>query len=106
MKTTVNQRITSRTKQLSKENHGKQVWLATEMPHLDWYAKLNHVHVLNRVPLLNDSSFQLPPATILLTAIAADDTTRLRNYISKPSVRLLENYDNSFLLFMEKKDSL
>ena len=66
MKTTINQLITAQADSVQKANPGQTLWLATEIPHLDWYAKLQGLHVVNRLPLLNDSLFNLPPNTILL----------------------------------------
>jgi hypothetical protein len=79
----------------------QQVWLATEMQHLDWYAKLKGEKVLNHVSYLADSAFRLPPKTILLTAITKEDTMQIRNYTSQPGVSLLRNFNNEWFLYIE-----
>ena len=85
-----------------KVNPHLNVWLATEMPHLDWYAKLNNQQVITGLVTLNDSSFKLPPKTMLLTAIAYEDTAAISAYLRKPGVTLYRNYDNVFLVYHEK----
>jgi len=79
----------------------QNVWLATEMQHLDWYAKLKSKNVKNHVSFLADSTFQLPPKTILLTAITKEDTMHIRNYTSQPGVALLRNYNNEWFLYIQ-----
>lgn len=102
MKTTINQLISAKADSIQNANPGKSVWVATEMPHLDWYAKLQKIHVVNRLPLLNDSTFNIPPQTIMLTAIAKEDSSFIGNYLRRPDVSLLENYDGAYLLFIQQ----
>jgi len=98
----VNGLVTREADSTRLANPGTAVWIATEMAHLDWYAKLNSKYVLNGLSRLNDSSFLLPPGTILLTAVAKEDTVHIRQYISRPDVTLLHNYDNAFFLFRQE----
>ena len=79
----------------------QNVWLATEMQHLDWYAKLHGKKVLNHVSYLADSTIQLPPKTILLTAITKEDTMQIRKYTSQPGVAFLRNYNNEWFLYIQ-----
>lgn len=101
MKTTINQLISSKVDSVQKSNLSQRVWLATEMPHLDWYAKLNKLHVVNGLPLLNDSLFNIPSQTVLLTAIAREDSSLLRKYRDRPDVILLQNYGDAYLLYIQ-----
>ncbi len=98
----VNKLVTAEADSLQTANKGSVVWLATEMPHLDWFAKLHRQTVLNHLSFLNDSSFRLPPKTILLTAIAKDDTSFIRNYIGRPGVTLYRNYNDAVFLYLQK----
>lgn len=101
MKTTLNQLITAKVDSIQKANPVQNVWLATEMPHLEWYAKLQRIHVTSRLPVLNDSTFNTPPNTILLTAIAKEDSAYIANYLRRPGIKLVENYDDAFLLYIQ-----
>lgn len=102
MKITINQLISAKADSIQQANPGQPVWLATEMPHLEWYAKLQKIHVVNRLPLLKDSTFNIPAHTIMLTAIAKEDSSFISNYLRRPDVRLLENYDGAYLLFIQQ----
>ena len=101
-KNSVNRLVTAIADSSKKVNPDLNVWLATEMPHLDWYAKLNNQQVMTGLGTLNDSSFRLPPKTILLTAIAYEDTAAISLYLRKPGVTLYRNYDNVFFVYQEK----
>ncbi len=97
----VNGLVTNSVDSIQKANPGYAVWLATEMPHLDWYAKLHSKNVLNGLAFLNDSSFRLPPKTIILTALAKEDTVRISNYLHRPDVKQYRNYDNVYFVFRQ-----
>lgn len=99
---TINQLITRQADSLQKANPGYQVLLATELPHLDWYAKLQGKRVMNGLDHLNDSSFHLPPRTILLTTIAATDTMRVSPYLHSGKCRELSQYGNEFLVYWQE----
>ena len=101
-KNSVNRLVTAMADSSKKVNPDFNVWLATETPHLDWYAKLNNQQVMTGLVSLNDSSFRLPPKTILLTAIAYEDTAAISTYLRKTGVTLYRNYDNVFLVYQEK----
>ena len=101
-KNSVNRLVTAIADSSKKVNPDYTVWLATETPHLDWYAKLNNQQVMTGLVTLNDSSFRLPPKTLLLTAIAYEDTAAISPYLRKPGVSLFRNYDNVFLVYLEK----
>ncbi len=100
----INKLVVDDADSIQKANPSAQVWIATEMQHLDWYAKLQHKKVFNRVAWLNDSSFRLPPKTILLTAITSEDTPQIRNYIKLPSTRQLRNYDDTWFVYLQSSD--
>ena len=97
----VNGLVTNSVDSIQKANPGYAVWLATEMPHLDWYAKLHSKNVLTGLAFLNDSSFRLPPKTIMLTAAAKEDTARISNYLHRPDVKQYRNYDNVYFVFRQ-----
>ncbi len=98
----VNGLVTNEADSIQKANPGYTVWLATEMPHLDWYAKLHTQKVLNSLAFLNDSSFRLQPKTILLTAIAMEDTINIRSYLRRADVKQVRNYDNVYFVFRQE----
>lgn len=98
----INGLVTQQADSLQKTNPGYTVWLATEMPHLDWYAKLNGQKVLNRLTALNDSAFRLPPKTILLVTVAKEDRVNISKYISKPGVKQVRNYDDTYFVFQQE----
>lgn len=98
----VNRLVTAIADSSKKANPDLTVWLATEMPHLEWYAKLNNQKVMTGLVFLNDSSFRLPPKTMLLTAIAYEDTAAISPYLRKPGVTLYRSYDNVILVYQEK----
>jgi hypothetical protein len=97
----VNGLVTNTADSLKKVTPGYAVWLATEMPHLDWYAKLHKQKVLNGLSFLNDSSFRLPPKTILLTSIAKEDTSSISTYLHRADVKQVRNYDNAYFVFRQ-----
>lgn len=97
----VNKLVTNDADSTGKANSGHAVWLATETSHLDWYAKLHKQKVMNNLSVLNDSSFRLPSKTILLTAVAKEDTPRIRKYLLRNDVSLYKNYNNSFFVFRQ-----
>lgn len=99
---TINQIITRQADSLEHANPGYRVWLATELPHLDWYAKLQGRQVLSGLDHLNDSSFRLPPRTFLLTGLAASDTGRLRPFFQSGKARLFSRYGNGFLVYLQQ----
>lgn len=101
-KDSVNRLVSAIADSSKKVNPDLNVWLATEMPHLDWYAKLNNQQVMTGLVTLNDSSFKLPAKTMLLTAIAYEDTAAISPYLRKPGVTLYRNYDDVFLVYLEK----
>lgn len=98
----VNGLATNEADSIQKANPGYTVWLATEMPHLDWYAKLNAQKVLNRLSFLNDNSFRLPPKTILLTTVAMEDTVKISSYLGRADVKQIRNYDNVYFVFRQE----
>jgi hypothetical protein len=98
----VNGLVTNEADSIQKANPGYVVWLATEMSHLDWYAKLHTQKVLNGLAFLNDSSFRLPPNTILLTAIAKEDTANISTYLRRAGVKQIRNYDNTYYIFQQE----
>lgn len=93
--------VTNEADSIGKTNPGHTVWLATETTHLDWYAKLHQQKVMNNLSVLRDSSFRLLPKIILLTAVAKEDTSRLRDYLQRKDVKLFQNYDNTFFVFRQ-----
>jgi len=97
----VNGLITREADSLQTAYPGFAVWIATEMPHLDWYAKLNAKQVLNDLSYLNDSLFRVPPKTILLTAIAKEDTAAISTWLRQPGVKQVRNYDDAYFLFRQ-----
>ena len=97
----VNGLVTNEADSIRKANPGYDVWLATEMPHLDWYAKLQSQKVLNGLAILNDSTLRLPPKTILLTVVAKEDTARISNYLHRSDVKQYRNYDNVYFVFRQ-----
>lgn len=96
-----NRFMSGKADSLQKANPGYQVWLATELPHLDWYAKLRRQRVLNGLDHLNDDSFRLPPRTFLLTGLATVDTARIRSYLQTGNARELGRYGNEFVVYMQ-----
>lgn len=100
--TSINKLVVKDAEKIKKQYPGFNLWIATEMQHLDWYAKLNGHKVLNQVSLLNDSSFNLPPKTILLTAITMEDSTRLSSYASSGKPDSTWDYDNAWKIFLQK----
>lgn len=96
---TINQLITRQADSLQQANPGYQVWLATELPHLEWYAKLKGRPVLSGLDFLNDSSFRLPPRTFLLTGLAASDSIRILPYLQSGKAKVLSRYGNEFLVY-------
>ena len=97
----VNGLATNEADSIRKANPGYDVWLATEMPHLDWYAKLQSQKVLNGLAILNDSTMRLPPKTILLTVVAKEDTAKISNYLHRSDVKQYRNYDNVYFVFRQ-----
>ena len=86
----------------SELNPGKNVWIATEMQPLDWYAKLKGIKLLNHLSYLNDTAYKLPPNTILLTVVPQEDRSRLSSYLSSGKIDSSWNYDNTWFVYLEK----
>jgi hypothetical protein len=101
---TVNNLVIKDADSISLANPDYKIWIATEMQHLDWYAKLKGQKLLNYVAYLNDSSFKLPPRTILLTAITKEDTSHIVNYLQRKDIGQLRNYDNSWFIYQQRSD--
>ena len=98
----INGLVTNEADSVQNANPGYAVWLATEMPHLDWYAKLHKQKVLNGLAFLNDSSLRLPLKTILFTAIAKEDTVNISAYLRRADVKQVRNYDNTYFVFRQE----
>lgn len=101
---TINKLVTAVADSIQKARPSYKVWIATEIQHLDWYAKLKNHTVLNYVYYLNDSSFTLPAKTIQLTAINKDDSSRIQTYLHTPGLTLFRNYDDNWLLYLQQND--
>jgi hypothetical protein len=84
-----------------KANPGKDIWLATEMQHLDWYAKLQGQKTLKNLRYLNDTTFHLPLNTILFTAINKEDSSRISDYLRRSDVSLHKNFHGAVLFFLQ-----
>jgi hypothetical protein len=89
---------------LKVKYHGYHTWIATELQHLDWYAKLHGRIILNNLTYLNDSSFSLPARTILISVIPKEDTGKIKTYLERKKIDSAWNYDQTWFLYLQKRD--
>jgi hypothetical protein len=98
----VNRLVMRDAKTIALAHPSHALWIVTEMQHLDWYAKLHKQKVLNYVSYLNDSSFNLPPKTIMLTVLAKEDTAKLHNYTLKQHIDSSWSYNDTWFVYLQK----